>query len=99
MIGVFFFYQILQHIFGPRFFLLSIFFPAPHKYLTPIKDVKKSDNNEEQVCPICYGELSEDPTAAIEEVAENADNQQPLRAKPLKKCMGTPCKHYYHPSC
>lgn len=62
--------------------------------MTSIKDMKAKNLNTDHDCPICYGALEEDPTAEALE-----DNEQPLHAKPLKKCMITPCKHYYHPSC
>jgi len=102
LIGVFLIYSLCQHFFGPRFFLLAIFFPPPHKYLVPIKNIKSS-NPDDNLCPICYGDLEVDPQQMGTTVVadENEDNpaQRPLVAKPLKKCMATPCKHYYHSSC
>ena len=112
MIGFFLQYSMMQHVFGPRFCFLACFFPAPHKYQLPIKNLakEKSDDEEALMCPICYGEQDSDPTYAAREtfthessdaVANNSGaRQEPqLRAKPQKKCMMTPCKHYYHPSC
>ena len=108
IIGVFLLYSILQGIFGPRFFLLSVFFPAPHKYMVDLKKVKKdketAGDEEELVCPICYGNLDQDPDAAsvrdtVTDPIDGNDVARPLQAKPVKKCMGTPCKHYYHSAC
>ena len=62
-----------------------------------IRDMKAKNANIDHDCPICYGDLEEDPTFVAPE--ESVDNEQPLQARVLKKCMVTPCKHYYHPSC
>jgi hypothetical protein len=107
MIGVFILYSMMQGVCGPRFFLLGIFFPAPHKYMIAVKKLKKDREGleeEELVCPICYGELDEDPEATVRNTATDPNNPggdaaRALVAKPIKKCMVTPCKHYYHPSC
>merc|ERR1711935_580880 len=109
IIGVFLVYSMLQGIFGPRFFLLSVFFPAPHKYMIDVKKVKKEreaarEGDDELVCPICYGALDVDPDVAsirdtVTDPIDANDVGRPLVAKPVKKCMVTPCKHYYHRAC
>lgn len=111
MIAFFLQQSFLQHIFGPRFCIFSLFFPAPHKYMVLIKNVPRKENEDELVCPICYGELEIDPSSTIRDsfsATENDDPNQNEREKPLiipdkksiqKKCMMTPCKHYYHPTC
>ena len=73
-----------------------------------IKNIKKN-NNESEIpeCPICFNEIDCDPSQLRETITDNfsgeANNAQRRLlendGKLLKKCMMTPCKHYYHPDC
>jgi hypothetical protein len=63
---------------------------------------------DEAMCPICYCDLELDPMVLEEDTMEDQNigeetltKSSEKKAKPskLKKCMVTPCGHYYHPCC
>ena len=90
---------------------MRLFFPAPHKYIVDLKEARKeiggTDETEELTCPICFSELDIDPVSFGTETdmtnldanPDFASVDQPLTAKKVKKCMRTPCNHFYHQHC
>lgn len=91
-----------------------MFFEKPHQYGCLIEKAKK-DTNFEDLCPICYGELEIDPYITPDEIdteiihqtsgdSNDSNNLNSLASplvsgKKLKKCMKTPCNHYFHNKC
>lgn len=60
------------------------------------------------LCPICYVRMDEDPSQAtgntmvFDETNTDGDEiREPMNnsKKTLKKCMKTPCNHFYHGIC
>jgi hypothetical protein len=90
---------------------MRLFFAAPHRYIVSLSEARAEmggpDGTEELICPICYSELDIDPgqfgvETALADMDKSPDPptmDQPLTAKKVKKCMKTPCKHFYHQKC
>lgn len=93
----------MQSKYGARFFILKICFPPAHEYHISIKKLQKL-SGEIGMCPICYGRLDEDQTdvtgGTVSWNQTGNGNLEPFNNyKRLKKCMMTPCNHFYHPGC
>jgi hypothetical protein len=93
--------------------VLKCFYPRDHVYKVRIRKLKKAGWDEND-CPICYSELEFDDGAPGEDrVGLNTNDSLNTslastvletteslgRAKKMKHCFETPCKHYFHQKC
>lgn len=58
------------------------------------------------MCPICFANIDTYPedatiTTGVIDVADDMLNQNlvPTSSRKMKKCVRTPCNHFYHPEC
>lgn len=84
LITFFLIIMIFQKYFGRSFFLPKFLMPNYFNYYQKLDKIEK---NEDTNCPICFGDLTEDPDDGVDGKFL------------MKKFMQTPCKHNFHVKC